>query len=547
MNSKTTGTLARLLACIALLNGMLWAESPRLCSVRGRVVNAVGEQPLKNARVQLQSAEDASRFYNATTDAEGQFALAQVAPGTYRVLVRHNRFVQGAYGQKGYASSGGGLLTLKPGQTLNDLFFRLVPTAAIVGQVVDEDGEPLPGVEVEALARSSRVAAGPGVLAITQDLAPVPTDITDDLGQFRLHSLPPGEYYVSAVDSGMPELSRNLAGAWAFDYADAPRPDYPPTYYPGATNLLQATKIGIRSGDEVRIEFRLRRIEMYTVSGRALDASGHPLQGANVSLSPEDLATEFSTLRYNGETDSSGRFQITGVAAGNYSVQALKVEDDKQRVGEHSITVSAADVTGLELVLSPPVKIPGRITFESSASLTSERGIVWLSPISPGEQKIGASEIKKDGTFVLENLRPGRYAISVTDLAGDSYLKSAHFGATDVLKNGLRVGRAAPAGTLELVVSPFGASVEGAVTKAQTPIAGAYVRVEMTNTEQGRRSSSTETQTDQYGHFAFHALPPGDYTFYASEEEQSPAAPPIKVGLNAGQHRTVSVRLDSAE
>jgi hypothetical protein len=61
---------------------------------------------------------------------------------------------------------------------------------------------------------------------------------------------------------------------------------------------------------------------------------------------------------------------------------------------------------------------------------------------------------------------------------------SAHLGATDVLKSGLRVGRTTPAGTLELVVSPFGASVEGTVTKAQTPIPGAYVRVEMTNTEE---------------------------------------------------------------
>jgi Carboxypeptidase regulatory-like domain len=131
--------------------------------------------------------------------------------------------------------------------------------------------------------------------------------------------------------------------------------------------------------------------------------------------------------------------------------------------------------------------------------------------------------------------------------SGDAYLKSAHLGATDVLKSGLRVGRATPAGTLELVVSPFGASVEGTVTKAQTPIPGAYVGVEMTNTEEGRRSANTETQTDQYGHFAFHALAPGEYTFSVCEDQQSAGMHTIKVGLNEGQHSTVSVRLDSAE
>jgi len=73
------------------------------------------------------------------------------------------------------------------------------------------------------------------------------------------------------------------------------------------------------------------------------------------------------------------------------------------------------------------------------------------------------------------------------------------------------------------------------------------VRVEMTNAEEGRRSANTETQTDQYGHFALHALPPGEYTFSVSEEQQAAGVHTIKVGLDEGQHRTVSVRLDSTE
>ena len=135
----------------------------------------------------------------------------------------------------------------------------------------------------------------------------------------------------------------------------------------------------------------------------------------------------------------------------------------------------------------------------------------------------------------------------MTALAGDAYLKSAHLGTADVLTRGLRVGSDAPARTLELVVSPLGASVEGTVTKTQKPVVGAYVRIEITNAGEWRRSANTETQTDQYGHFAFHALPPGEYTFSVSEEEQSAGVQRIKVGLDEGQHSTVSVKLDSAE
>jgi Carboxypeptidase regulatory-like domain len=69
----------------------------------------------------------------------------------------------------------------------------------------------------------------------------------------------------------------------------------------------------------------------------------------------------------------------------------------------------------------------------------------------------------------------------------------------------------------------------------------------MTNVGKGWQSADADTQTDQYGHFAFHALPPGEYTVSVSEEEQSAGMHTIKVGLNEGQHSTVSVRLDSAE
>ena len=548
MNRETAKTMTTLLVSLALFSSMLWAESARPCSLRGRVVNAVGEQPIKNARVQLKSAEDHSRSYNVITQAEGQFVFAQVVPGAYRLLVHHNGFVTGVYRQKGDIFSKGQLLTLKAGDEVNDLLFKLVPTATISGQVMDEDGEPLPGVEVQALVKASRVPAGFGVPPGAQGLVSIQTATTDDLGQFRLHSLPSGEYYVSAVDSGIPETNDNgLIGGWGYELADAPRPDYPPTYFPGATNLPLASKVLARSGDEVQIEFQLHREDVYAVSGRATDASGRALQGASVFLSSEGLATGVSSTRYGGETDTSGRFRITGVAPGDYSVQVSIVEDNKLRMAEHSISVSVGDVTGLALMLLPPIKVSGRIRFEGSASQTFEGGLVWLSSIAEGGHRFSVGEIKKDNTFVVDNLFPGSYAISVTSVTGDAYLRSAHLGTTDALESGLRVGRAAPSEPLELVLSPFGASVEGTVTKAQDPVVDAYVSVVMTDAGKVGRTANTEAQTDQYGHFAFHALPAGEYSVFVREDEQSADVRKIKVSLDEGQHSTVFVRLDSRE
>jgi protocatechuate 3,4-dioxygenase beta subunit len=533
---------------LLLLAANLWADSPQNCTLRGRVVNALGNQPLKNARVQLKSADDPKRFYNVTTDAEGQFVFAQVVPGVYRVMVRHNRFVPGIYGQKADVFSEGGLLTLKPGEEVKDLLFRLVPSAAIVGQVVDEDGETVPGVEVQALVRASRLPTDRDTPPEGGSLAPIRTAVTNDLGQFRLYGLPPGEYFVSAVDSGMPELSeQNLSGGFGYEIADAPQPKYPPTYYPGTTQPSQAAKVAVRTGDEISIEFRLRRVDTYLVSGRVLDASGHPVLGANVSISPDDLATEFSSLRYGGETDSAGRFQIAGVAPGNYSVDASRIEDQKQWMAERPVTVSAEDVTGLQLTLLPPVKLSGHITFQGSASLQPGRGIVWLHPVKDRGRHFGAGEIRKDNTFSVEGLLPDAYTISVTPLEGDSYLASAHLGTADVLRAGLTITSIDPPGTLDLVISPNGASVEGVVIKAQKPVSGASVHIELADAEQGQTLAKADAETDQYGQFVFHALRPGKYVISAKEDEQSEGVRTVDANLDEKQHSRITITLDDGK
>ena len=65
----------------------------------------------------------------------------------------------------------------------------------------------------------------------------------------------------------------------------------------------------------------------------------------------------------------------------------------------------------------------------------------------------------------------------------------------------------------------------------------------MANAQEGRRSANNLVQTDQYGHFAFHALPPGEYAFFAGEEEQSADMKTIQVCVNEVRHSTVWVRL----
>ena len=147
----------------------------------------------------------------------------------------------------------------------------------------------------------------------------------------------------------------------------------------------------------------------------------------------------------------------------------------------------------------------------------------------------------------MDGLLPGTYTISVTPLVDDSYLASAHWGMVDVLKEGLKVGSATPSGPLELVISPNGANIEGVVIKAQKPVSGATVHIETINAEQGRTLAKTNAETDQYGQFTFHALPPGKYVITAKEDEQSEDVRTVNTNLDERQHGKITIKLDEED
>src|SRR6202022_1261869 len=57
------------------------------CKIRGMVVKLAGSEPLRKARVQLQSADDGTRGTSVVTDASGRFQFKGVEPGRYKLIV----------------------------------------------------------------------------------------------------------------------------------------------------------------------------------------------------------------------------------------------------------------------------------------------------------------------------------------------------------------------------------------------------------------------------------------------------------------------------
>src|SRR6187399_545661 len=122
---------------------------------------------------------------NQTTTADdGSFEFLNVNPGQYQVAVERDGFISQEYGQRAW-NGRGTPITLAAGQRVASLSIQLVPTGTIAGKILDEHGDPLPRVQVQALTYQ--------YLNGVRTLVTGRQEMTNDQGEYRLYWLNPGE------------------------------------------------------------------------------------------------------------------------------------------------------------------------------------------------------------------------------------------------------------------------------------------------------------------------------------------------------------------
>jgi hypothetical protein len=140
---------------------------------------------------------------------------------------------------------------------------------------------------------------------------------TNDLGEFRLASLPPGEYYIAAAPQGGLPFGAPASAPVAAQTANVA------TFYPGTTDQTAAQMIKVNAGDTVTdIVFSMQSVPSYRVSGLVVDENDAPVEGAMVMLMGDPGAGALMGPAGSTRTGSDGRFTIAGVASGSYRVNA---------------------------------------------------------------------------------------------------------------------------------------------------------------------------------------------------------------------------------
>src|SRR5262249_28034163 len=132
----------------------------------------------------------------------------------------------------------------------------------IAGTLLDEDETPFAGALVEAL----RAVYDNG----QRRFVSVAESVTDDKGAFRLISIPPGQYFITAFDPAFAKVGDQSGQLF-----------YRPTFYPGTPYQDEAVRIVLDPGvPRDGLKFKLRIIKPARVKGKVTTTGVQLLAGA---------------------------------------------------------------------------------------------------------------------------------------------------------------------------------------------------------------------------------------------------------------------------
>lgn len=471
---------------------LLWSQpsQPRNWTVAGTVIDSSTAQPIPGALVvwepsfasygfrdrPIESDAPSSNAARMTTDSSGAFTFAVDGTATgVRLFVSRS----------GYRTQDGktaAALAVRAGTT--PVAVRLVPQSSIQGRITTASGDAIPGIGVNL----TRTEIHDGRRQPRQTYAKV----TGQNGEFSFDDLPPGAFYVRAAGSKS---------------GDASGETYGPVYYPAAFTEDEARLLRVAPGKAITADFHLESHQAYRIRGIVTNM---PLRRpVTIRLLRRD-----DPLSNPAPVSPNGTFEVSGVAPGAYTLQAYTPDLVPLNLGEVAVTVENRDTNAVKVTLSEGADIAGHIEFRGPGSL-DQYAVVYATPFYPrrwpGDVKESVAVMNTKGNFVLKNLQPGKYDISVRSLP-NFYLSELHAigrsGLQDV-DRGLTVSAADPP-ALAIVMKSGASEITGTIEGAGIGDLFSIALVVM----RGAVAIPTVMRATD-GHFHVSGLTPGDYTLLA--------------------------------
>jgi protocatechuate 3,4-dioxygenase beta subunit len=530
-------------------------QPPGTATLRGHVFDAANGQALRKAQVRIMQVMDqqSASFVGpvgrenrmVTTDAQGAYEFKELRTGRYTITAAKGSFVSMQYGQTRPTEPGKPLQILD-NQTIERVDFSLPHGGIITGRILDEYGEPLSDVMV-APQRFMYVQG-------QRRLAPAGRMVTtDDLGEFRIFAVPPGQYYLQATWRG-----GNFAIGPPGPNDD--RTSYAPLYFPGTLEMSQAQRLTVGVGTEVSdIVMTMKPIKAMRVSGTIVDSAGRPMSGMLT------IGQGFPFGIFNGTPiQPDGSFTFTGVSPGEYTITAQQFGTPDAEVATTKVTVGTENISDLRLVGAKPMVVRGRVIVDpAAASSLPPRLMLQAAPVQmmPMLGPRQPAAVQDDMSFELKS-PPGVYRLNLMPPGQEWAIRSVRLNGTDLTDTGIEIKANEEIHALEVELTNKLTTITGLVTNARGDAVKDYTTIVFAQDPARWAGNNTRYvstgRPDQDGRFKINGLPAGEYYIVALDRvDGGEAGDPeflervrtkaSRLSLNEGETKTVDLRLNSAQ
>jgi Carboxypeptidase regulatory-like domain len=577
MEMRTVRIVARLVLGAVAVSGAILAQTPAPLArdgvIAGQVVDATTGRPVSAAIVSISGSSivvplgpSGSVHSGILTGADGRFLFRDLAHGAFTITVTKGGYAEGASGRRRPAGAPQPV-ALTDAQPSADVRVRVWRNGVIGGTVTDEAGEPVVGVQVRVLLRTS--------IGGRRWFAPsIVPSFTDDRGMYRFSNLLPGEYLVIAsgasdAASGSIAVGRGLAGPPAKDG----RPQvYPPTFHPATPVAAEAVVVALSAGEErATVDVHLQPVATAKVSGTLITASAPGMVPLRLlpSGAEEVPADILASMTYS---DAGGAFTFPAVPVGQYVLRGATRMNSTEVVWIDVPIGVTGNIEGLAGVLHPGLTIRGHLEFEGAAPrpegnaarapITLEAAGLRLLPVPPSSVSWiaapGGSPASPE-SFLLRGIAGGAYFVRVTGSPPGWMFKSATIEGRDVSEAPFQLSR----DVIDLTVTftDRSSAIDGAVLGANA--ADALVLVFPTDAQKWTDYGSDprrlrSARASAAGKFGLGAVPAGDYYIIAVPEEQAVdwrdpkmlellARAATRVTVLEGEHKTIDLRMQEAK
>ena len=474
-------------------------------------------------------------YLRATTDQDGFYRIANVAPGNYSISPSAPAFV-GVLKDPKFKN-----VLLGEDENIEGINFALVRGGVITGRVTDADGRPVIEQMVNVYSAEMVEKAGPDRPIFAES-----SDQTDDRGIYRIFGLKAGRYKVAAgrtEDAFNPTLNQDRA-------------IYRQVFHPDTSEQAKAIVIEVTEGSETNnVDIALgRAMQTFSASGLVIDnEKSLPMPYLRLGVQRRN-GQRIEYVSTQASSNGRGEFVIEGLIPGKYGIYVLPQSSGDMRAEAVSFDIIDQNIDGLTVRLSKGASLTGVVVLENEDKTIftklTQLQLRGFAMAGGGFASGTTSQIGPDGSFRLAGLPGGIINLSLGALMNP--LQQHGFNITRVERDGIvstarvEVKDGEQLTGVRVIVSYGTATIRGVVKVENGSIpdgARIFVRI----AKQGEQFPNFRpAMADARGHYLFEGLPGGTYELSVTVPSSSSGSRTVKreVILQDGQAAELNMTVD---